>query len=181
MNRIYLVSGPPAAGKTTLCQELARRLSLVVHIPVDDVRLWVVQGLADSVPWTEETERQFQVAEEAVAAMASTYYHHGFDVLVDHCRNLPRLDQVVKTYWAGLPVVKVCLLPDLEENLHRNATRTNKDFPASVLVETIEGINPAVRANPGQGWLSIDNTSLSAVETADLVLAQPSQIADPRE
>jgi hypothetical protein len=40
-----------------------RRFSFGIHIPIDDLREWVVSGMAQAVPlWTEETERQFRLA-----------------------------------------------------------------------------------------------------------------------
>lgn len=77
------------------------------------MRHWVVGGLSDSVPWTDETERQFQVAEEAVCDVALRYQGAGFAVLIDHCRNLERLDRLVHERLSHVPVVKICVLPSL--------------------------------------------------------------------
>lgn len=129
----------------------------------------MVKGLADSVPWTEETERQFKVAEEAVCGVARVYSDHGFDVLIDHCRNLPRLQQVADSHLEGLPVAKIALAPSLEENLNRNRTRTNKDFDPLVLDPIIEDMQSKIRLNVPEGWLVLDNTGLTPKETAERV------------
>ena len=53
-----------------LSAALAAHFERCLCIPVDDLRSWVVSGFADSVPWTNETERQFQIAEGAVCDLA---------------------------------------------------------------------------------------------------------------
>jgi hypothetical protein len=170
---IFVVSGPPASGKTTLCQVLLSIFDRGLHIPVDDLRLWVVQGLSDSVPWTDETERQFRAAEESACRVAGRYHEEGFAVALDHCRNPERLDVVISGELTGLPVVKVLLLPSLDINLARNRNRTNKAFNPEVLTETIRLTNDAYRRTTARGWLILDNSFLSPTETADLILTLP--------
>ncbi len=162
---IYFVSGPPGSGKTTLCETLIKTHEFGLHLPVDDLRLWVKSGLSESVPWTDETERQFQVAEEAVCGVARAYSKAGFTVAIDHCRNPTRLDEVIATYLTDFPITKVLLLPSMEVNLQRNAQRTNKDFDPAILTETIQFTNQAYRASVTSDWLAIDNSALTIEET----------------
>lgn len=125
--------------------------------------------MSDSVPWTEETERQFQVAEESAALVAARYQDAGFAAVIDHCRNLPRLDAVVEKLLSNRKVVKVLLLPDLEVNMRRNRQRTNKDFDPAILDDTIRFTNDRYREVEAEGWRVIDNTELSVEETLRLL------------
>lgn len=140
-----------------------------LHIPVDDLRLWVSSGLSDSVPWTDETERQFQIAEESAMLVATRYQDAGFAVAIDHCRNIPRLDSITSTWLCDRNVVKVLLLPDLEVNLKRNRDRTNKDFDPGILDDTIRFTNDAFREANATGWRVIDNTTLSVDDSLSLL------------
>ena len=68
---VFLLTGPPAAGKTETAEALTLRFSRAVHIPVDDMLGWVVSGIAGPVPtWTGETSRQFARADRAAGKMA---------------------------------------------------------------------------------------------------------------
>lgn len=169
MHPITFVTGPPGAGKTTLSEGLVAGVEFGVHIPVDDMRLWVKSGLADSVPWTDESERQFQVAEEAAVAVARRYQAAGFLAVIDHCRNVARLDSLIAGHLADRPVRKVLLLPLLEANLRRNRDRTNKDFDPAILDDTIRFTNDMFRKSAAEGWIVIDNTAMPPEEALRLL------------
>ena len=47
---IFLLSGTPGAGKSSVATALMQHFEFGLHIPVDDLREWVVSGLADPVP-----------------------------------------------------------------------------------------------------------------------------------
>jgi hypothetical protein len=120
------------------------------------------------VPWTDETERQFQIAEAAACDIARRYHDAGFAVAIDHCRNPKRLDDVIAA--SGLAMVKVLLMPDLETNLLRSHTRTNKSFDPLMLDETIIATNGGYRKDVPQDWIVIDNAALSVDATVERLL-----------
>ena len=137
---------------------------------MDDLRQWVKGGLADSFDWNEETERQFQVAEAAAADVARRYSDAGFTVAIDHCRNLLRMEAVVREDLDGLDVVKVVLLPDLLTNLGRNRERTDKEFDPKLLESLIETTNAAYRQSIPAGWITLDSGRFSPEELASILL-----------
>lgn len=169
---IFLINGAPAAGKTTLSHALMARFPKSIHIPVDDLREWVVGGLSTPINWTEETERQFRIAEEAAADLAIRYQSEGFAVAIDHCRRTDRLDELCSDRFGGLPLYKVALYSTLELNLARNAARITKAFDYSALEPVIHDLNrffgPEGPEKPG--WILLENERKAVEEAVDRLL-----------
>lgn len=165
---IVILTGPPGAGKSTVGRLLAKQVERAVVVPVDDIREWVVQGISHPVDWTDETERQFQLAEAAACAAAAIYSDAGFLVVMDHCRGLERWDEMVAAHLPGRVVHRFGLFPNLESNLHRNATRSNKAFDTSALDGLIRYLH-TVKPAPREGWHLLDTTHQNAEETAELI------------
>ncbi len=145
-----------------------------MHIPVDDLREWVVSGIAHPLNWSDETTRQFTLAEEAACDLAIRYQDAGFAVAIDHCQGPPTLDALIERRLAGRKVVKIAVAPDFETNMERNRTRTNKDFDCEILGKTIENLNPLYRTKPihEQGWIVFDNTPDGVEDAIDRLLAR---------
>jgi hypothetical protein len=134
------------------------------------MREWVVSGMEDPIPWTEESERQFRIAEEATMAVAKTYNDGGFAVAIDHCRNPKRMDELAHGHLRDYSVAKVLLLPDLDTNLKRNAARTDKNFDPAWLEDVIRFTNENYRNDLGQDWILVNNSDMSVEATLDSVL-----------
>ncbi len=125
------------------------------------------EGLSDAVPWTDETERQFQVAEEAGCRIAARYHDAGFAVALDHCRNLARMDALLEAELPARRVERVLLLPSLEETLRRNRERHNKPFDPMVLEAVIRFTHREFSAADTRGWWVVDSTRMSAEEVTE--------------
>jgi hypothetical protein len=173
MQPIFFLTGPPAAGKSTLAKALLQRYEFGIHIPVDDLREWVVSGLALPMGWTDETTRQFALAENAACDLAIRYQDAAFAVAIDHCQGPPTLDKLIEERLNGRLVIKIAVVSDLETNLRRNVQRTNKDFDHTVLIKTIETLNPLYQTEPihEQGWIVFDNSEIGIESAVDRLIA----------
>jgi hypothetical protein len=170
---IFIITGPPAAGKSTLAHALMQRFERGLHIPVDDLREWVVSGLAGPLDWSNETTLQFELAEQSAADLACRYNDAGFAVAIDHCC-CPEAVQELTGRFGGRNLVKLALLPSLATNHRRNRERTNKNFEGEVLTATIDHLHALYRdSNLGeQGWLVLENEE-PLERVIDGLVAQP--------
>lgn len=166
---ILIVSGPPAAGKTTLCRFLASQVPFGIHIPVDDLREWVLGGISHPIPdWNEETARQFLLAEGGAADLAKRYSAAGFTVVLDHCRLPENIEAWVDREFQEAAPIKVAVLPEVETILCRNSLRTDKPFDPAILEPAILGIHAAYRAADLSDWTVIQNRRTPAEEVQTL-------------
>jgi adenylylsulfate kinase-like enzyme len=114
-----LLTGGPAAGKTTTGRALAEGLPRAAFVDADDVRQLVVRGAA-TVWEGAEGERQMHLAARNVAAVARNLHDEGFDVVVADVLDPGTL----ATYRHHLPdVLVVHLVVSLAEARRRAATR----------------------------------------------------------
>lgn len=179
---VFIISGVPGAGKSTVAIALMRRFAHGVHVPVDDLRELVVSGIAHPVPeWTPETGRQFALARAAAGQIAATYHAAGFAVAIDDVLGPHDADAFLGGGFNRRALHKVLLHPRLEAALERSATRTNKDFGPDVLADTIRrlhgGIAPADYA--AAGWQVIDSGAQTAEQTVEQILAASAPAARP--
>lgn len=171
---IFLITGPPGAGKSSVARALLQRFPFGFHIPMDDLREWVVSGVAHPVPtWTDETTRQFTLARQGAVYLAKQYADAGFAVVIDDIVNARDVDQLFSPALEGYPFHKVILLPSVTTALQRNQQRTNKTFNTTILDEPIRNIHKWFReqdASP-DAWLTIDSSHLTIEETLEVILS----------
>lgn len=154
---------------------LLRRFPFGIHVPVDDLREWVISGIAHPVAvWTEETGRQFRLAREAAADIARRYAAAGFAVVIDDVIAPNEAQALVVDALAGHPVHTLLLQPGVEVAIARNAARTSKDFDPRILVEPIRAIHRHFDQQPFHtaGWIIIDNAAVDVEQTVDEVLSR---------
>ena len=169
---IFILSGAPGSGKSTVAKALLQRYKFGFHIEVDVIRNWVVSGRSDPIgSWSDETERQFGLARDSAAQTAKRYAEAGFAVAIDDV-NFP--DYVARHYddvLAAFEVFKILLRPDVTVALQRNQSRVSKGFDTAVLNDMIEPIYEAFDTDAmcKEGWFIINSSRLDVNETVDKI------------
>lgn len=165
---IWLITGIPGAGKTSVCAELASRYVVGLHLEtdiVDELRLHL----------SGEMDRPIQrlVFRRGVALMSAEFAMSGVAVVID---DTLETDEERRAYTDRLKKVRlVHLLPPLEVALARNATRVNKpEGDAPMLDRTARRLYPRMRAEhtAGRGWYVLDSGGLDAGATVDALIAR---------
>ena len=168
---VWLITGAPGAGKSTVSAALCGRFPLAVHIPVDDIRDWVRSGFASPVEWTAETTRQFALARRGAAKIAADYADAGFVAVLDDVVRESQLDQYTD-YLGNIELRKVLLNPSLGTVLARNAAPGRKPFDSSVLEAACRGLHPLLSQENTvkRGWVVVDSTALDVDQTVDAIM-----------
>ncbi len=167
---IWLISGTPGAGKSTVARALARQYPKAIAIEVDALREWVVSGYASPLDsWTPETQLQFALAHQGAGAIARLYAEAGFAVVIDGVTT----EADVAVYRFPFPPRKVLLRPSLGVALQRNATRDTKSFEPLILEPVTRRLFADLPdACPTEsGWLVLDSSADNAEETVATLLA----------
>src|SRR5215469_15334380 len=139
-NQVVILTGPPAAGKTTVAQLLASSASVpTVHLKTDLFYRSIRTGFV--LPFLPEAERQNEVVIEAIVGTVATFARGGYDVVVEGIvgpwflppfRALAERDQLTMSY--------VVLRPDLDTTLARAKERLGTELRD---VDAITGLHRA--------------------------------------
>lgn len=170
MADVFILSGSPGSGKTTVARLLAAKYERSVHLHTDDFWHMIAKGAIP--PYLPESDEQNQAVVAAIAAAASEYARGGFAVIVDGVlgpwmlhhfrRTAPQSGQVAVHY--------AVLRPDRETALERAQQRTEPGalLDAAPILDLWDQF-AELRELSGH---AVDSTSHSAAATADLVFRE---------
>ena len=174
MQPLFILVGPPAAGKSTTSQALASKFNRSIHIPVDDIRDMVVSGLVlPGLEWSPELVRQISLARESAIHIARAYQRAGFVAVIDDFIDPNQL----REYQAFLNepgVHRFVFVPNQDAARARNFKRAGDDPAGDYIDEGIrivyQQLDPMIEPLRKDGWIIIDTTELSIEETVTEIL-----------
>jgi len=164
---VYLITGPMAAGKSTVARLLASRFERGVHLEGDVFRRFVVSGRAEMTPEpSPEALEQLRLRYRLAAAAADGYFEAGFAVTLEDVVGGALLGEYQGMIRSS-PCHVVVLLPSVEAVAAREAARADKGYIGDWTVE--RHYAEFVVTTPRVGlWL--DTTGQTADETVHEIL-----------
>ena len=165
---IYLITGPMAAGKSTVARLLAARFERSVYLEGDFFRRSIVSGREEMTPdASPEALEQLRLRYRLAASTADSYFEAGFTVALEDVAAGPLLGEY-RTMIRSRPCHVIVLLPSLEAVAGRDAERYEKGYTKWTVEQLYDGF---VSSTPRVGvWL--DTSGLTPEETVEAILAR---------
>ncbi|MEU0804150.1 zeta toxin family protein [Streptomyces sp. NPDC005970] len=165
---IYLITGIPAAGKSTIAQLLAERLPRSVHVRGDLFRRMVVNSRAEmAADPSEEAVRLLRLRHQLTAQTIDSYFDNGFTVVAQDVilgENLARMIAQIRSRLLHV----IALTPHPDAIATRDTARSKTAYDAW----TIGPLDHALRQETPRLGLWIDTSEQTPTQTADEILAR---------
>lgn len=171
--RIVLVTGIMASGKSTVAQLLSERLASSVHLRGDVFRKMIVNDRQEVHPdATEGQLEQLRLRYRLTAQAADTYYDNGFSVVMQDVVVGPLLHDFI-AYVRCRPLYIVVLCPRADVVAEREAARAKTGYG----VWTVAGLDDVLRKETPQLGLWLDSSGLTPEQTVDEIWRRAPQEA----
>lgn len=169
---LIVISGPAAAGKTTIGRQIAARRDRAIHIDGDFIQGLVVSGsITMDVPPPAGALDQLRLRFQAALTVANIYRDAGFDAIISDNLFEEEAHRFIKSAISSHPsrsIHFVMLNPSIEAIQDRYNQRPGGGYTATLTPEVLKG---AVARTDRIGlWL--DTSDQTAAQTAEEVLVR---------
>ena len=162
---VWLISGIPGAGKSTIAREIAGRLPKSAHIEVDLLREMVVSGgLKPGQEPLAESDAQLALGAHHGALLADSLMAAGFTPVVDDVVLQLQLARY-RTVLSSWPIRLVVLAPPVEIAIERDRERREKH-----VAERFAYLDVELRKQMQGLGLWLDTSGMSVPETVEAII-----------
>lgn len=168
---VFLLTGPSAAGKTTVSRLLAMRFTRAACLEGDVFRRSIVSGRKEMAPDPSvEAVAQLRLRYRLASAAVDTYHAAGFTVVLEDVVAGQLLSECIDLIQSR-PLHVVVLMPSLEAVVEREAARGTVGYTQFSVEELHRGF---ADETPRVG-LWVDSSSLTPERTVEEILARADQ------
>jgi predicted kinase len=177
MHPIFLLAGAPAVGKSTTAHALSAHFPKSLHIPVDDLREMVVNGIQrPGADWSEALVEQLALARSTAVRMALTYRQAGFAVVIDDFWDPGSRLAEYDALFQEPDAYRIMLFPSRQAAEARNLKRSGSVEAGQYIAEGIrlvyENLQPQLSQLSSQGWQIVDTSGLSVEQSVIQILGR---------
>lgn len=171
---IILITGIMAAGKSTIAQHLAERLTKSVHLRGDIYRRMIVNGRVEmDTNVTDAAYAQLRLRYRLATTTANMYCAEGFTVVYQDVILGADLQEVVDQLDPQQPRYVVVLCPSTDVVAQREAARSKVGYGEW----TPESLDLDLRQNTPRIGLWLDTSALTVEETTNAILTRIEEAA----